>query len=361
MSIAVNEKLVTWIEEKVKSEYADDISLALLYGSFVNGTANSRSDIDCYFIPRTERGYRLAGTFMIAGVGYDIFPMDWERVRNIANLEEGLLPLVGDVKVLYSASEEDLGRFRGLQVQMKDNLADKQKSQTAARKRAESAYKLYQDMCKPNPLVEIRKLAGHIIMQLADAAAIYNNDYFHCGLKMQFQDLLKLQKEKDIPIRICEEYLHTVQAKTAEESIRHSYGMLCTVGEYIGVSFSEDLSKDHAESGETTEVKDSALLAGLYEEISSTFNKIYVCCETNNYILAYLSAVCLQRELDDAHREYGSEKYDILSFYEWDDLQKMNLAVKAAEDHLVRFIVGSGGVIKRYSTFEEFQRSAWVW
>ena len=61
---------------------------------------------------------------MIAGVGYDIFPMDWERVRNIANLEEGLLPLVGDVKVLYSASEEDLGRFRGLQVQMKDNLAD---------------------------------------------------------------------------------------------------------------------------------------------------------------------------------------------------------------------------------------------
>ena len=69
---------------------------------------------------------------MIAGVGYDIFPIDWERVRNIANLEEGLLPLVGDVKVLYSASEENLGRFRGL----KDNLADKQKSQTAARKRA---------------------------------------------------------------------------------------------------------------------------------------------------------------------------------------------------------------------------------
>ncbi len=48
---------------------------------------------------------------MIAGVGYDIFPMDWERVRNIANLEEGLLPLVGDVKVLYSASEENLGHL----------------------------------------------------------------------------------------------------------------------------------------------------------------------------------------------------------------------------------------------------------
>lgn len=359
MSKAINEKLVAWIEEKVKCEYAEDISLVLLYGSFINGTANPKSDIDCYFIPRTERGYELAKTFILAGVGYDIFPMDWERAGNIAELEECLIPLVGDVKIIYSSSAEELKRFQRLQAKMKHNLADRLVSQAAARKRAEAAYKLYRDICKPNPLAEIRKLAGHIIMQLADAVAIYNHDYFHRGLKMQFQDLLKLQKEKDIPLRICEEYLHTIQAKTAEESIRHSYGMLCTVGEYIGVGFSEELARDGGESGETAGiVKDISLLAGLYEEISSTFNKIYVCCETDNYILAYLSAVCLQRELDDAHREYGSERYDILSFYEWDNLQKINLAVKAAEDDLVQFIADRGGVIKRYGTFEEFQRSA---
>ena len=141
------------------------------------------------------------------------------------------------------------------------------------------------------------------VFAFADAVSIYNHDYFHRGLKMQFQDLLKLQKEKDIPLRSCEEYLHTIQAKMAEESIRHSYGLLCTVGEYIGAGFSEELARDDGESGET---------AGMVKDIS-------------------LSAVCLQRELDDAHREYGSERYDILNFYEWDNLQKINLAVKAAE------------------------------
>ena len=45
MSKAINEKLVVWIEEKVKREYAEDISLVLLYGSFINGTANPKSDI----------------------------------------------------------------------------------------------------------------------------------------------------------------------------------------------------------------------------------------------------------------------------------------------------------------------------
>lgn len=56
----INDKLVRWIAEKVKREYADDISLVLIYGSYVNGTANSRSDVDCCFVPKTGRGYELS-------------------------------------------------------------------------------------------------------------------------------------------------------------------------------------------------------------------------------------------------------------------------------------------------------------
>lgn len=72
--------------------------------------------------------------------------------------------------------------------------------------------------------------------------------------------------------------------------------------------------------------------------------------------MAYLSAVCLQRELDDVHRELGSKAYDILSSYDWEELQKINEAVKAVEEDLVKFITGGGGVIKRYRTFEEFEK-----
>ena len=47
----INDKIVSWIINKVKTEYADDISIVLIYGSYVNGTANRKSDVDCYFIP----------------------------------------------------------------------------------------------------------------------------------------------------------------------------------------------------------------------------------------------------------------------------------------------------------------------
>ena len=47
----INGRLVRWIAEKAEREYAEDISLVLIYGSYVNGMANRRSDVDCCFIP----------------------------------------------------------------------------------------------------------------------------------------------------------------------------------------------------------------------------------------------------------------------------------------------------------------------
>ncbi len=41
----INDKVVEWITNKVKTEYANDISLVLIYGSYINGTANSKSNL----------------------------------------------------------------------------------------------------------------------------------------------------------------------------------------------------------------------------------------------------------------------------------------------------------------------------
>lgn len=87
----INDRLIQWIKNKVKTEYADDISLVCIYGSYLNGTANSKSDVDCYFVPKTTRGYEMAVTFILDGVGYDIFPMTWERLGAIAELRTDVM------------------------------------------------------------------------------------------------------------------------------------------------------------------------------------------------------------------------------------------------------------------------------
>ena len=346
----INEKIVEWIVNKVKTEYADDISLVLIYGSYVNGTANSKSDVDCYYIPKTERGYQLGMGFMIDGVGYDIFPISWERVERIANLEESLSPLVGDVVIIYCNSASDEEQFRAMQDKLKKNLQNDEYVRKIAIKRCEEASKQCARLKQENNVVEIRKIAGAIIMTLADAVAVYQHDYYHFGLKKQFENLKN--NFSNVPRTIVEGYENVVKATTAEDVKRHTMQLHDDVCKYLDISCTMEEIKE--EEKVIVSKMDAACLAGLYEEISSTFNKIYVCCENGNYILAFLSAVCLQRDLDDA-KEVGCPTYDLLSDFHYEKLGELSIKAHEIENDFVKVILENGGHIRNYDSFERFE------
>lgn len=346
----INDKIVDWIINKVKKEYAMDISLVLIYGSYVNGTANAKSDVDCYFIPKTERGYHLAVDFIIADVGYDIFPISWERVERIADLDESLSPLVGDVQIIYCSDSKDLEHFKNLQDKLKKNLSDKEYIQNIAEKRCQTAADLCAWMKSSKNACEIRKIAGYMIMTLADAVAVYNHDYYHFGLKKQYEDLC--DNFKGVPQNIVTGYRNVITAEHTDEVVKYAAIMLNDVCDYLNILPVIQESVPN----ETMTAKDinASWLARLYEEISSTFQKIYVCCENDNYMLAFLSAVCLQWDLDDA-KEAGCPEYDLLSDFNYNKLNILSEQTHIIEDDLVCLITDNGGRIKKYDNFEEFE------
>ena len=79
-----------------------------------------------------------------------------------------------------------------------------------------------------------------------------------------------------------------------------------------------------------------------------------MCCETGNYILAFLSAVCLQRELDDA-KEAGCPVYDLLSNFNYKELYKLSETARKVESDFVQLITDHGGYIKQYDSYEQFE------
>lgn len=346
----INDKVVQWIANKVKTEYADDISLVLLYGSYINGTANNKSDVDCYYIPKTERGYNLGIGFIIDGVGYDLFPISWERVERIADLQECLLPLVGDVQVIYCGDSCDLERFKNVQTKLHSNLDNDEYVKGIAQKRCEDANRMCEQLKLGGSLSEVRKMAGHVIMTLADAVAIYNHDYFHFGLKKQYEDLKS--NFPNIPQNIVTGYKQVVISLSANDVIERTVDLLKNVCDYMQITVETNLDIKVNQVTVAEEVN-ASWLAGLYEEISSTFNKIYVCCENGNYMLAFLSAVCLQQELDDA-KEAGSPSYDLLSSFDYRELAKLEERTRMIETDFVELIKNNDGKIKSYDNFEQF-------
>lgn len=346
----INDKVVEWITEKVKREYTDDVSLVLLYGSYINGTANSKSDVDCYFIPQTEQAYNLATVFIIDGVGYDLYPIPWERVERIADLQEYMLPLIGDAQIIYCRNSDDSERFKEMQIKLQNNLTDDEYVKRIAREKCEYASGLCEQLKISDNMPQIRKIAGIVIMTLADAMALYNHDYFHFGLKKQFEDLKN--NFPDVPENIVIGYEQVVTALTAADIIDKTSNLFKNVCDYMEITVKSKAAIT-SNKAETAEEINAPWLAGLYEEISSTFNKIYVCCENRNYILAFLSAVCLQRELDDA-KAAGCPSYDLLSCFDYRNLHKLAEITHTIENDFVKLIKNNGGKIKSFDNFEQF-------
>lgn len=346
----INEKIIKWIVNKVKTEYADDISLVLIYGSYVNGTANSKSDVDCYYIPKSDQGYNLAVDFMIEGVGYDIYPISWERIERIADLLENMSPLVGDADIIYSNSASDVEHFQMMRARLKRNLLNDKYVKEIAGKRCEKAGGFCTLLNQNRSASEVRKIAGYVIMTLADAVAVYNHDYYHYGLKKQFEDLQN--NFPDVPPSIVDGYHNVVKAADIGDVAKYVIKLYEDVCKYLDVTFTLQEVSVH-ESQAVNEV-DAQWLALLYEEISSTFNKIYVCCETGNYILAFLSAVCLQRELDDAQKA-GCPAYELLNDFNYKELGKLSETTRRAENDFVQLITDNGGNIRKFDSFEQFE------
>lgn len=343
----INSRLVQWITNKVETEYPDDISLVCIYGSYLSGTMNSRSDVDCYFVPKTQRGNEMAATFILDGVGYDIFPMSWERLEAIADLRTGLQPLIGDARIIYCGDHHDETRFRSLQAQLKRSLQDDAYVQMIATHRCKEAARLFASVDPDEAPSVILKTLGRMIMALADAVAIQNHDYYHFGLKKQYEEL-----QSRFPGHIAEGYRSVIEADDAAQAYRRAALLLEDVCACIGVKCEPQAVPE--ERPHAAAQPDAFALAELYQEICSTFNKIYVCCENGNHILAFLSAVCLQGDLDEAV-ELGCPRYDLLQSFHCQSLPEFSDAARQIEEDLVRFIQTSGGHIASFDSFEQFE------
>lgn len=338
-----NDMIVEWAVNRIKVYYKDDVSLLLTYGSYENGTANPLSDVDFYFIPKTERAYQMSKTFIVEGIGFDLFPMSWERVEEIAEFNDEKTPCLANVKVLYCNSEEDRRKFEELQGRLKENLNDKIFMLDKASKKVEMVMDFYKDMLFEKNIRELRTIAGYIAMFLSDAVAYANQTYFTRGLKKQLEDL---EAMKDLPKDFVLLYESIIKADSAEQLMEYCYTMIKNTRDFLNNKIEKRTREAKQANYES--------LAELYQEIISTWNKIYVCCDSGNAQLASISGTCLQYTLNMAAKENGLDEFDLMSAFNAKNLSQFKERALELQKEFVRIIESNGVTIEAYNTVEEF-------
>lgn len=343
-----NDRILDWVVKKVQLEYSKDICLLLVYGSYINGTTSSLSDVDFYFIPKNKKASSLGRTFIIKGVGYDLWSMSWERIEGLAELKESLTPLLGNAKIVFTGSDEDTKRFEKLQDVLSNNLNDALFMHRKALEKLNQTNNIFSKLTVQKDLCKSRLFAGDILLQLADAVAYENQTYFKKGWKTQFADLKMMNC---LPVDFLTGY-ETVIKSNAVFQIQENCGKLIeSCNDFLNYHQKPAASSDKIDKpAQAPQVVDFKQLANLYGELISTFNKVYTSCENGNGILAFISGVCLQHVLND---EVPGIRFDILTGYDIADLGRFSASVKSVESELVKYIT-QGATINKYASVDEF-------
>jgi len=335
-------ELTDWAIAQIQKKYKDDIALLI-------GIPGHSLEDDChgecfdYFVPANENGNKLAQTFIIDGVGHDLYPRSWKRIENMAEFNDDFTNGLADAKILYSRNDEDKKHFVEFQEKLMENLKNKDFMFKKALEKLDTAMEIYRTMVFEDSLYKVKMGAGFIAYYLSIAVAFINGTYFKQRLDLE---TVELSQMKEIPDNFIAYFEQIVKTNSVEELKELSYEIISTARKFL---VAHKLFK--SEKSKMPIYND---LAAWYEEMSLTWRRIYYYCDTDNYQRAFPDALNLQHELNIIKEEFGLQEMDLLGSFDATNLSELKQRAQELERSIVSEIESHGVAINKYDTLEQF-------
>jgi len=330
-----------WAIQKIESEYNDDICLLLEHK-----TLKLEKDMEkaafSFYIPATNRANGLARTFIIDKIGYDLFPMSWERIERMADVKDYNTTCLANSKILWAKNEKDRQRFLSLQARLEANLKNPQYMLERAEKWFETVKEVYQDTLFEDRLYKIRENAGYICDLLALTVAFVNQRYFKHG---QTNQLLEISEMENVPDNFIDRY-RSIITEQSPDIQKH----LC----YEQIKITKTFLDEQKQSVSVANIPDFSELASWYQELCYTWRRVYHWCDENEPINAYIWCCMLQNEVDEWGTKFGILDIDLLGYYKSDNLMELRKQAEVVEHNFRQAIKKSGVKLDEYNTVEDF-------
>jgi len=337
-------KLDAWVISKIETEYPEDV--CLLLGGYKQNLKKLSFDNELdeefsYYIPATNRANGLARTFIIDGIGYDLYPRLWEQIEDMANVQYQTKCLA-DAKILWARSEEDRQRYLSLQARLRANLQNPHHMLERAKKWFEAAKDMFQEGFFEERMYKVREQMGHTCDFLAITVACVNGQYLQNWQTSQTEQLSRMKK---VPQGFAELYNAIIAEPSAEEQKKLGYKL---------VKLTEAFLKEQEKGCANRNTPDFAELAFWYQELCYTWRRVYYWCGKNNHVNAYMWCCMLQNEADKWGKEFGIEDTDMLGFFNANNLAAFRERAEQVEQNFRLAIEQSGVKLDEYATVDEF-------
>lgn len=346
--------LTNWVINKIETEYKDDIALLIAVKGHCTDN-DGHGEVFDYFIPETERGNELAQTFIIDGVGHDLYPRSWERMEKSAELEE-MIFILANAEILYAKSEDAADRFHALQQKLENNLHDPVFVYRKALNCLDSAMDLYRTLLFEEKSYRARSQAFYIHLYLSQAVAYMNHTFTDSPI---FSETQAYVSNPESSVYHCPdlnlvpesffEYARRLPATGSPNEIKKIvYALIRTTKQFV-FGKKPTVSEDNC----AVDINYQGL-ADWYQELSLTWRRIHFFCKYNMVEEAYTDACRLQHELIVIAQEFQIEELNLLDSFDTDSLAGLDLRSRKLEQIIRNIIVENGVKINEYSSADEF-------
>lgn len=309
--------------EKIQRDCRDSVAVVVVMGSTIYGETHERSDLDMYFVVKDAKGEALGMTFIIDGIGFDFWPITWERMERIASHEERITAILTEGRILYHGSEEDLARFQALKAKALD-VRDGKAFLTKARSVFDGAYKHHFRLGEAKDLATARKHGIRFLFALTHALALLNRDTVKRGRGKLKGELLAMPL---VPIDFERHYDAFFQGVELPVLQNAATALLRNM---------ETLLHSEAEALQAP-VDAREALQGFYEELINYYNKIRHGVETGDGVTALYAAHEIMEEVEAVLQGTGLSAKDLPDLRRAYDPQDMTAFLQCAMDHQKAF------------------------
>jgi len=339
------QKIIDTLLNKVKTDYSEDIAIIVCYGSYITGTAHEKSDLDFFFIPKTKKGKEMNTQFIINNIGYDFWPLSWERAKRIAEFKEPLVSIIAEGKLIYYSNLEDKRKYELLKQRI-DDLTSKKEYKLVLINRSENlltkAKSLYFDIIVTDNYEEVDTISYQILNLLTNITAYLNSTYL---IKGSYNIENEIKEYKYIP----EDYLKKINLITKSNKMKIKKENI----KDLILSLDNKINK--LNSDERTPLS-SDNLKGFYEEIISSYNKLIHACNTEDYLEAYFTAHIITNDINSIlGKEYKGYNFpNLIKNIDENNFAKLKQLITKHENKLIEIFKDKNVEINNYDNENDF-------
>lgn len=330
-------RILDAILETIREHYSEDIALFFIYGSTVNGTAHEKSDLDMIAVPKTDRGWNIAKTFIMNGVGYDLWTVSRSDLRSFLEKSALRSSILADSVLLYYCDEEDRRRYELLRENASASLPLNAHDYSPIMEFITNAKRYYGELS----LSENPACVSGIILELVYALTRLNRARLRFGTKKILDEAAQFEL---LPDSFIENARYAIL--NPKSSVQICSDLIRSVEIFVQEHFSK-----YFHIGAL-----GAYVKGMYEEISSAWNKIRYACDQGDAVYAFMAASALQADLDFAVVYLGLEKkFDLFSAYNPENLYAFAAHCTEIEKQFVGILEKSGVPVTVFDSADELK------